>query len=598
MIRISILWLLAGALIFAGERIFGTGTTRWALDAIGILFVLTTLGVRYKSSREDDEGRARANQTAFVWTSIGTVGLFCYGLTLDPVMDVLGLDESGVQRWKGVFQSLAPMLWVIGTIPALFLDIALANNPHVLPKEAALRSSTSALTAALALCLVFPVNYMASYTDLEWDTAYFRVSRPGEPTLNAAETLPEPVNISLFFPAGNEVAEAIRPYFEQVASASNGLVQVAFHDQALAPQIAEDLNIRENGYIVFQGSGTPEKIKMNTDMNKGGTRSKLKKLDADVLKRLLQVSRGERVAYVLTGHREASSTTKDNPFRKISKLKSAMQQVGFKVKNLGISQGSSVAVPEDADVVLIFDPLDALTADETDSLKAYATAGGSLFIVTTPEGDPLTDLLGHLGLDKSPGMLADPEHSRRSAHFVITDRYSTHPTVKVLSDAKTMMVLAWASSLNVADKTKGKQTVLIRTQSSTFIDEDKNGKLNGSESAKVHNAAYAIEGIPAQDAADDAPMFRAMVVGTMAPFSDRPPNVDSRGWVAGQFFIDGLKWLSREDAIMGEPDSQEDVKIDHSPDGQKLWFWATIFGVPVLVLLMGGAHITTRRRRQ
>ena len=63
-------------------------------------------------------------------------------------------------------------------------------------------------------------------------------------------------------------------------------------------------------------------------------------------------------------------------------------------------------------------------------------------------------------------------------------------------------------------------------------------------------------------------------------------------------FVDGMKWLTREDAIVGATDSQEDVKIDHSPDGVKLWFWLTILGVPLLVLSAGGLHIISRRRKQ
>lgn len=595
MIRITLLWVIASALLFGGERIAGAGATRWTLDGFALLFVITTLGIRFKALGDSDTGRQQAQKLAFVSTVIGTLGLISYGITIEPVTDALAQSEAFTQRWNGVFQSLAPVLWVIGTLPALFLDITLAANPSVLPHSAAQRATTSALTAALAICLVFPINYMAANTDIEWDTAYFRVTRPGAPTLSAAETLPEPVNITLFFPAGNEVAEAIRPYFNQVAEASNGLIQVSFADQALSPAIAEELNIRENGYIVFQGSGDPEKLKMNTDINKGGTRSKLKKLDGDVLKRLLKVSRGERIAYLLTGHREASSTAKGNPFRKISKLKTGMQQIGFKTKNFGVSQGSTVAVPEDADVVLVFDPLDELTEDEIGALTAYADAGGSLFIITTPDGNELTPLLSHLGLSKTPGMLADAEHSRRSPHLVLTDRYSTHPTVKILSDAKTVMVLARSSAFDIADAEKGKHTVLIRTQSSTFLDSDKNGTRNNDEQSTVYNAAYAIEG-PSTD--PEIPAYRAMVVGTMAPFSDKQINVDSKGWVAGQFFVDGLKWLTREDAIVGMSDSQEDVKIDHSPDGQRLWFWLTILGVPLLVLSAGGLHIISRRRKK
>ena len=167
--------------------------------------------------------------------------------------------------------------------------------------------------------------------------------------------------------------------------------------------------------------------------------------------------------------------------------------------------------------------------------------------------------------------------------------------VKVLSDYKTVMALAWSGALEKAGKIDAKHTVLIRTQSSTFLDLDKDGKLGDGEKAKVYNAAYAIEGNVEEGS--EQPALRAMVVGTMAPFSDTFAN-SSKQWVAGQFFIDGLKWLTREDQIIGEPDTQEDVKIDHSPSGQKAWFWITTLGVPLLVLLFGIFQLVMRRRRQ
>ena len=212
-----------------------------AIDVIALCAIIASLGIRFSAMSSAEDGRKDTFRTAFIWSLVGLAGLACYGLTLEPVTNAIGLNEAGAQRWRGIFQSLCPMLWVIGSLPALFLDVILYNNPHLLPRQAAKKASISTLTAALAICLVFPINYMASYSDWEWDTAFFRVSRPGEPTLNAAQTLPEPVNIYLFFPAGNEVSEAIRPYFDQVQSSSNGLVQVQLLDQALSPEIAEEM---------------------------------------------------------------------------------------------------------------------------------------------------------------------------------------------------------------------------------------------------------------------------------------------------------------------------------------------------------------------
>ena len=161
MIRSTLLWVVASALLFGGERIAGAGATLDS-DAFALLFVITTLGLRYKSLNEHDTGRKHAQKTAFFCTLVGTLGLVSYGITMEPVTDALGQSEAFTQRWNGVFQSIAPILWVIGTLPALFLDMTLAANPTVLPLTASRRSTTSALTAALAVCLVFPINFMAA----------------------------------------------------------------------------------------------------------------------------------------------------------------------------------------------------------------------------------------------------------------------------------------------------------------------------------------------------------------------------------------------------------------------------------------------------
>ena len=88
-------------------------------------------------------------------------------------------------------------------------------------------------------------------------------------------------------------------------------------------------------------------------------------------------------------------------------------------------------------MVLIFDPLDGLTEDETTALKAYADAGRSLFIVTTPDGTQLTPSLSPCW--RNIRYVGGSEASRRSPHLSSpTDTPLT--TVKVLSDAKTVMV--------------------------------------------------------------------------------------------------------------------------------------------------------------
>jgi len=599
----TLLWLTGSALVFAGERIFGAGSTRWILDLFGLLLIIASLGLRARGMSDSSETRKQGQTQSLIWSSVGASAFLVYAISTPECIDLLGLNEEAAWRWKGTWQSIVPILWVIGTAPAMLIDLALAQNPKMLPLNAPHKALVSGLIGALALCLVVPVNYLANNYRMEWDTAYFRVTRPGDATINVVRTLPEPINVYLFFPTGNEVAEEIRPYFDAVQNASNGLLHVEFHDQALAASLSEELKIRENGWVVLQGSGEPEKFKLNAEIDKA--KRQLKKLDGDFQKSLLRVSRGERVAYLLAGHEEASASTKDNTFRKIPQLKRLIQMLGYKVKPFGAAQGSTTAVPEDADIVMIFDPVRPIAETEVAALTAYADAGGSLFIATSPDGDPMTPLLGHLGIKRLPGMLADPEKKlSASPFFMFTDRFGTHNIVKVLSDVRTGIPLPRGSALDKLPDAQGTHTVLIRTHSSTFSDFNTNAKQDGEEKNKVYNVAYAVEGEAPNAAAGSSETegeesksgFRAVIIGNVATFSDWA--LARKYGQGGQLVIDSMRWLAHEGDLVGETSSEEDVKVEHSPGGQKGWFWAGILGVPLLVLLTGGVHVTIRRRRK
>jgi len=58
-------------------------------------------------------------------------------------------------------------------------------------------------------------------------------------------------------------------------------------------------------------------------------------------------------------------------------------------------------------------------------------------------------------------------------------------------------------------------------------------------------------------------------------------------------FVDATRWLVGEESFSGQVNNEEDVRIEHTKQQDLAWFYATIFGVPGLVL---GAGVLTRRR--
>ena len=86
---------------------------------------------------------------------------------------------------------------------------------------------------------------------------------------------------------------------------------------------------------------------------------------------------------------------------------------------------------------------------------------------------------------------------------------------------------------------------------------------------------------------------RLMVMADSDLVSDRAFRNPGNGYL----FIDGLKWLAGEEEYIGEVASEEDVRIRHTRKEDQVWFYLTIFAVPVVILAGGLAYIRRRRRK-
>src|SRR5690606_18953795 len=83
---------------------------------------------------------------------------------------------------------------------------------------------------------------------------------------------------------------------------------------------------------------------------------------------------------------------------------------------------------------------------------------------------------------------------------------------------------------------------------------------------------------------DDVREMRAFVVADADAFTDFV-----MGEVLGNqiLFVDALRWLVGEQSVQGLPNTEEDVRIEHTKQEDLGWFYASIFGAPGLVLAAG-----------
>lgn len=621
----GILFLAGIGLVVFGERTFTDDLWRFSVDGAGVALVLASLALRFQARSSAEGNRREALQVSLAWACVGAASLLLYVLGLDLTTEALGLSAEGAERWSGVLLSLMAVVFVVGTSPMLLLDLALSGNPVVLPRDATTKAVQSGLITGLSIALVFPVNFVVHAYNVEYDSSYFKTSSPSGPTLALVSELASPVSITLLYPAGNRTHEEMRSYFDQLEAASGGLLTVTRSDFALVPELAERADVRDNGFVIVEGAapadtaddeaaasgdiepadateptdGTEatdddgpraplEKVRIDEDFDRA--KRNLKNLDAKIGKALLTVTRGERKAYFLDGHGEATPRTRDNPWRKLGQTRRILRNLGYDVEQLNVTNGSTESVPDDADVLFVTSPRAPLIPDELEAIRDYVQSGGRLFVTVNAGDEMLEPLLADLGLKVQPELLVDGKRRVPGLppYVLATDRYGSHPVAHSVSRQRIGALLPYTVSFRDDKQAPGKRKVILRTFETVFRDANRNLKQDDGEEEGVFNVGFASEG------PEETP-WRAVVFGTVEPFSNGAYAVPSD---AGKLLVaDALRYLAEEEELVGAAESEDDVKIDHAPEGQTGWFWATVLGMPLLVLAAGGALVTTRRRR-
>jgi hypothetical protein len=175
--------------------------------------------------------------------------------------------------------------------------------------------------------------------------------------------------------------------------------------------------------------------------------------------------------------------------------------------------------------------------------------------------------------------------------LLFSNRFGTHEAVSTLSKNSTSMavILPTVVAIEEVPGFTGKVTALVRSFPDTWNEINTNRVPDPDETSQVWTMAWASEGPERAD----GPPFRAVVVGDVSSISDAMMGINVGNQ---QFALDVVRWLARDEAIVGEVSSEEDVKIAHTREEDQAWFYGTVFGVPLLILV-GGIAFTTMRRK-
>jgi len=600
----SIVYAAGLVAVYLGERVLGPGraSTTATLLGLGAVVAALILGLRQGKSRP--AGR--------VLPALYLLGLVALALhfsrsDLPALLGHRALDVS-MPRLDGAMAVLWPAILLAGTLPALLVEFALAGMARspLVDARRVRAALLSGLGIAFALVFCFALAYVASERNLKVDFSFFRTARASAVTKQLVSALDQPIEVTLFYPPGNEVAEELAGYFADLARASSKLTVVRA-DQAVDPAKAKALAVTGNGSVAFARGSQHEQIQIPTKLE--SARPKLRILDQDVHKRLLSIARGKRTVYLVQGHEERSLSAPHDAESTgtLSLLRELLQGQNLDVRELGMAQGLGNEVPADAAVVMLVGPQRAMLAEESAALVRYFERGGRLLVAVDPEAaTAAAPVLAGLSLQISDSTLANDRiywarsHQKADRVGIVPTNYSSHSALSSQAPYGTQMpvVLLGAGALNkttVVPDPAPTVDFIIRTEPNTWEDKNKDLEFDkNTEERKSYPVAAAVTTRKPAGSTEAKQDGRAFVIGDSDVFSDLLIRNRANALLA----FDAVRWLLGEPEVAGPVSNEEDVPVRHTRKQDVFWFYLSVFLAPALVLLTGWAATRKRRKRE
>jgi hypothetical protein len=581
-------YLIGAFLVFLGERMF-EGTPRYALDGVGALLVLVALGLRAASLGK----HPAATKRALGFYAVSLLALVLYALSDRDMAARFGLEGESAARWRVALQALTPLVWAIGALPAIAIDRTLHASPHSVHPLRLRTALEGGLALALGLGMLFPINYLATEYNERFDYSFFKTTAVGPSTRELVENVDEPIRAVLFFPSASDVLREVRPYFDDLEGAN---LTVEVMDMAMVPDLAKQWKVREDGVVAFVKGEAVETVKIGVDEKTA--RKELRQLDSKVQTALLKLAREKRTAYFTVGHEEFFWKNAAAEDENTDTLKKVVEQLNFKVKELGLDDGLAQAVPDDAAVVFITGPRKPFLAEEVAALEAYRDRGGAVFLMLEPSDTPDPALAAAFGVTYSAAPLLSDKRFVPITRGIAdranigTEKFGSHESVTALNKAGPQAAIITPKAVAVAEATDhpGKVTVTVKGSPEWWTDLDGNFEF---DDAMEKRGGSDIAVVASGPAANDTE-WRAAVIGDATWAS----NVFLRQVAGSQLYlIETIGWLTQDPALGGEVENEEDVKIQHSREGEAAWFYGTSVFVPALVFIGGMVRVARRRKK-
>lgn len=294
--------------------------------------------------------------------------------------------------------------------------------------------------------------------------------------------------------------------------------------------------------------------------------------------------------YTLSGHGESTLP---------SNLQSLAEAENMLVESLSLLTVD--AVPEDADLVVIYAPQSDISSDERNMLIAYLQGGGKMLMVLDyiEEDTPNLDaVLTEYGLTTAEGIVleGDANHHMRGSNYYLLPNIESHTITDPLIDGGYYVLAPVAQGLTINEDTRDGLSItpLLETSSSAYAKIDGYSLTTYEKEEGDIDGPFVLGAAVSETVADGETQ---LVVFTSSQMFDETTSMLVAG-ANDDLFLNALDWLCARESAISIRAKSLDAEFLTVPSSWASTLSALLVIVLPLGFLIAGASITIIRRKR
>jgi hypothetical protein len=606
---VSILSLL---LYFLTYDFFLNQTIKYFRDFIFFVACFSDLGYRL-TNRETDKPFFRT-PTIISFLSSGAFLLFMIRNFLDvPTKAGVSKELSSIPK----IRDFLLVLIILSTIFALIFQLLIivskqseqAQTNLGLAKRSLLQNTMINLFTIAPILIA--VNYFSSLKNYNFDLSSINKFSYTETSRAIIKEMNKELEVVAFFPRPLEssdkeeswVLTVLRPdieiYLDQL-KAINPRIKVQFINADVERDLLSNYPQATNGMILFRTlksgndlMGKPfleEKIFVQSKKD-------LEELERKIIQAINNISISKKKIYFSSNYGEHYGTNFESQLNlRIDKFISTLNFFNYQIEELNYKNGFPEKIPDDADLVIFIGPQIEIPEVGRQTIKDYIfNKKGKIFITIDPDGK---EHFNWLLKDSKLEFINESLRQMENRPEIIANNFPEHPISRLFTQKQVGVVHTntgyFEKRMNRQDSIYD-ETLILDTGFNTFVDENKNGKMDKDEFLKNYTIGAILVPKDQKDTSGEEGFGKILIFSGTDWITNKLYLFNLNPVMAGN----SINWLFQKPIIENILPKKEEIPTVTLTQTQKLIIWSLgMFGYPISIISLLSIYVYNRRKKK